>query len=87
VRDAWACRSCGRVCSDKREAHADHIVPIAEGGERYDVTNGQTLCVRCHGRKTRREQAKTAACASLPAETCQLQRSRAGGRVVETTPT
>lgn len=56
TRDAWQCQECGRICADKREAHADHIKRIAEGGERYDVANGQCLCVRCHGRKTRAEQ-------------------------------
>lgn len=58
TRDAWTCRDCGRVCSDKREAQADHIVPIRQGGERYDVSNGQTLCIACHGRKTQRENHK-----------------------------
>lgn len=53
--DAWQCRSCGRVCAGEREAHADHIVPISEGGDRYDIGNGQCLCRSCHGRKTRRE--------------------------------
>jgi 5-methylcytosine-specific restriction endonuclease McrA len=53
---AWQCRACGRVCADKLEAQADHIVPISEGGSRYDVGNGQCLCIRCHGRKTRGEQ-------------------------------
>jgi len=43
------------VCSDKREAQADHIVPIRQGGERYDVANGQTLCLACHSRKTAHE--------------------------------
>ena len=56
TRDAWQCQDCGRVCADKREAHADHVVPIVRGGARYDVANGMCLCVRCHGRKTRREQ-------------------------------
>ena len=56
TRDAWQCRSCGRVCASPGEAQADHVVPIAQGGERYDVDNGQTLCIRCHGRKTRGEQ-------------------------------
>ena len=56
TRAAWACASCGRVCGDKREAHADHVVPVSEGGARYDVANGQCLCVRCHGKKTRAEQ-------------------------------
>jgi len=58
TRDAWACRACGRVCGNVREGHADHIVPISRGGERYDVNNGQTLCVRCHGKKTRLETAQ-----------------------------
>jgi 5-methylcytosine-specific restriction protein A len=49
TRDAWACADCGRIDPAN---HADHIVPIAQGGARYDVANGQTLCIRCHGRKT-----------------------------------
>lgn len=56
TRDAWQCRDCGRVCGSEREAHADHVVPINQGGDRYDVANGQCLCHVCHSRKTRREQ-------------------------------
>jgi 5-methylcytosine-specific restriction endonuclease McrA len=56
VRDGWQCQACGRVCTDRREAHADHKVPISQGGDRYDVDNGQCLCAACHGRKTRDEQ-------------------------------
>lgn len=55
TRDAWKCSACGVVC--QRMAQADHIVPINQGGARFDVENGQTLCIACHGRKTRREQA------------------------------
>ncbi len=54
TRDAWQCQHCGRVA--QRMAQADHIVPISKGGARYDVANGQTLCIKCHGRKTREEQ-------------------------------
>jgi 5-methylcytosine-specific restriction endonuclease McrA len=46
------------VC--QRFAQADHIVPVRQGGDRYEVANGQTLCLSCHGRKTRHEQQKTA---------------------------
>ena len=60
TRDAWQCQACGRVCGDRREAHADHIVPVSRGGERYSVANGQCLCVSCHGRKTRGEQVAAA---------------------------
>ena len=49
TRDAWACVECGRIDSAN---HADHIVPIAQGGERYGLANGQTLCAGCHARKT-----------------------------------
>jgi 5-methylcytosine-specific restriction endonuclease McrA len=55
TRDNWQCRSCGRVCSNKKEAHADHIIPIGAGGERYELSNGQCLCQGCHNRKTSRE--------------------------------
>jgi len=56
TRDAWTCRHCGRVCSDKREAQADHVLAISQGGARYDVANGQVLCIACHARKTLRER-------------------------------
>ena len=55
TRDAWACVDCGRI---DQANHADHVVPISHGGSRYDVGNGQTLCVRCHGRKTLAEQGR-----------------------------
>ena len=60
-RDNWTCRDCGCVCWDRKTAHADHLVPIVEAPHlRYSVGNGQCLCVRCHGRKTRGEQIKSA---------------------------
>ncbi|NDE02722.1 MAG: hypothetical protein EBZ91_13525, partial [Gammaproteobacteria bacterium] len=62
TRDAWTCRQCGRVCSDHREAHADHVSPVvsgtdacADGRSRYDVDAGQCLCSACHQRKTNAE--------------------------------
>ena len=55
TRDAWTCCDCRRVCGGPKEAQADHVVPIRKGGERYDLANGQTLCIACHGRKTHRE--------------------------------
>lgn len=57
TRDAWQCRACGRICTDKRQAHADHVVPVAVRPDlRYVVDNGQCLCVSCHSTKTNREQ-------------------------------
>jgi hypothetical protein len=53
LRDNWQCRACGRVCGKKREAHADHIIPVAQRPDlRYEVANGQCLCHSCHSRKT-----------------------------------
>jgi len=59
TRDAWQCQDCGRVCADKRQAHADHRSPVVHGTEvcqdgrsRYDVDGGQCLCHGCHNRKT-----------------------------------
>ena len=56
--NAWQCQACGVVCDStdaRRIPHADHITPIAEGGDRYDLKNGQTLCSSCHAKKTTRE--------------------------------
>lgn len=57
-RDGWQCRRCHRVCTDKREAHADHVSPVVLGTDycesgcsRYDVGNGQCLCASCHAVK------------------------------------
>jgi 5-methylcytosine-specific restriction protein A len=35
----------------------DHVVPIKDGGERFDAANLQPLCVPCHNRKTAAERA------------------------------
>jgi 5-methylcytosine-specific restriction enzyme A len=59
TRDAWTCQRCGRVADGHREAHADHVVPISQGGERYDLANGQTLCHGCHSVKTAKESRRT----------------------------
>jgi 5-methylcytosine-specific restriction endonuclease McrA len=62
VRDNYTCVDCGRVCSEKREAHADHVSPVVHGTDRcengasrYDISNGACRCITCHARKTARE--------------------------------
>lgn len=56
-RDGYTCRECGRVCGSSGEAHADHVIPIAERPDlRYEVANGQCLCHPCHSRKTNADQ-------------------------------
>lgn len=51
-RDHYLCRACGKPAG--KSAHCDHIVPKAEGGADNDE-NLQTLCQRCHSKKTARE--------------------------------
>jgi 5-methylcytosine-specific restriction protein A len=55
IRDAWQCQDCGRICTDKREAQVDHVVPKSKGGA-DELANLRTLCIRCHARKTNAER-------------------------------
>ena len=57
TRCNWQCVDCGLVAHG-RDMHADHIVPIMQGGDRYDVANGAARCQSCHSRKTARERPK-----------------------------
>ena len=46
TRDNFTCRICG---ASKVQLNADHIIPWAvDESLRYEVSNGQTLCVPCH---------------------------------------
>ncbi|MCK4624021.1 MAG: HNH endonuclease [Phycisphaerae bacterium] len=47
-----------RICKRKPTTEADHIVPIREGGARYDLANLQGLCKPCHSRKTATEDGR-----------------------------
>lgn len=38
-----------------RSTVADHIVPIRQGGARFDLRNGQGMCETCHNRKRQLE--------------------------------
>ena len=43
-----------------RSLHVDHIEPVADGGHPFDPGNLQTLCDRCHERKTAAENSQRA---------------------------
>jgi 5-methylcytosine-specific restriction endonuclease McrA len=43
-RDGERCRQCGST--DKLEVH--HVVPLAEGGAEFALSNLVTLCQECH---------------------------------------
>jgi len=49
------CRSCRRLANE-----VDHIVPISLGGQEIDPNNLQSLCKRCHSKKTLEENSLNA---------------------------
>ena len=49
-----ACAARGRVVA---AVVADHVVPVKDGGARFDAAGLQSLCISCHNRKTARETA------------------------------
>lgn len=57
ARDLICCGwPAGVACWDPA-TQADHIIPIAKGGQPLDLDNGQGLCATHHSRKTRSEMA------------------------------
>lgn len=50
-RDQHQCVICGATA----QLQIDHVIPAALGGDNY-IWNGQTLCVSCHNRKSRRQR-------------------------------
>ena len=46
------CRHCKEKGIIKPTQVIDHILPISQGGEPYDIENLQGLCNICHNRKT-----------------------------------
>lgn len=51
-RDGFACVQCG----SKQRLEVDHIKPVRDAPDlAFVLTNLQTLCGTCHGRKTRME--------------------------------
>lgn len=51
------CEQAGRLSP---ATVTDHIVPINEGGSTWDWDNLQSLCNRCHAKKSGREAHKAA---------------------------
>lgn len=51
-RDHYVCQMCEQPAG--KSFHADHIVPREHGGA-DELENLQTLCRRCHSRKSLRE--------------------------------
>ena len=46
-RDEYRCQACG----SESQLEADHVVPLAHGGDPFDPDNGRTLCKPCNGKR------------------------------------
>lgn len=47
-RDKYTCQNCDFKSYKTGELHVHHIVPIANGGNEFKVSNCITLCTECH---------------------------------------
>lgn len=56
-RDRGLCHIRGPRCTHVA-AEADHILPVARGGDPLDIANGQAVCHTCHQVKTNAEAAE-----------------------------
>ena len=53
-RDKHTCVKCSKVYGSCGLV-GDHIIPIALGGEQWDINNVQTLCIDCDKIKTKQD--------------------------------
>ena len=51
-RDNWHCVKCGKY----GRLEVDHIIPLEDGGELYELSALQSLCRGCHLAKSKRER-------------------------------
>ncbi|MBO3459485.1 HNH endonuclease [Aetokthonos hydrillicola Thurmond2011] len=51
-RNKYHCQSCGKNHKET-DLTIDHIIPLSRGGKN-DISNLQTLCLRCNQHKTNR---------------------------------
>jgi len=49
------CESCDKKHLTTEATQVDHITPIVDGGSLTSLDNLQSLCAKCHSRKTREE--------------------------------
>lgn len=54
-RDGGICMKCGRKLGP-RNFHVDHIMPVALGGDEWDLANLELACPECNLQKGTREE-------------------------------
>ena len=57
LRDGGICMKCGRRVS-RDSFHVDHIVPLAKGGDEWDLDNLELSCPECNLKKGTGEEAE-----------------------------
>ena len=56
LRESPLCVACKEAQLTTVAIVVDHVVPIKQGGDRFNVANLQSLCVSCHNRKSLSER-------------------------------
>lgn len=50
ARDGGVCMKCGKAVTED-DFHVDHIIPLAAGGDEWDLGNLELSCQECNLRK------------------------------------
>ena len=50
-RDGWRCRTCGKA----GRLEVDHVKPLFQGGEPFELGNLSSQCRDCHKKKSTQE--------------------------------
>ena len=62
IRDNYLCQECLRkniytqLCVRKYDHAVDHIKPVRQGGNFFDMDNLESLCAPCHNSKSGKER-------------------------------
>jgi hypothetical protein len=54
-RDGHMCQVCGPKCTHNATA-VDHIIPIADGGAKFDPSNLRAICTSCNNWRAQRQK-------------------------------
>lgn len=55
VRDGGVCMKCGKKVT-RKNFHVDHIVPLAIGGDEWELANLELTCPSCNMQKGAKEE-------------------------------
>ncbi|NDU96867.1 HNH endonuclease [Spirosoma terrae] len=58
LKDNPLCAECQKTGKVTPATVFDHITPINQGGDKWDLSNKQGLCSSCHARKRQSERSR-----------------------------